>query len=175
MGGGKESSAFAFGSNPASSLSVDFDLDALTVRNRTLLLNLNESAPYNTSLSTWSFCYLINKSEAASNAVDVGVWRLTDNIYHLVNGSLVTLPWSDSYREFYFVCLRHSVSPVKVLEGDVLGAIVTAIPAAFSVVGNDECNQVWISQLPNDSNDVTDTDLTQYPNYRLHLEGLGGM
>lgn len=160
---------FAFGSNP-----VDYDLDDLTLSNRTLLLNLNDSAPYNSSLGMWSFCYFITNSRAVSN-IDVGVWRLVNNIYHLVSGSRTTLPQSDSYREFDFVCLRHSVSPVEVLEGDVLGAIVTAIPAAFSVVGSDEYSQMWISSLQNDSNDVIDTDLTQLLNYRLYLEGLGGI
>lgn len=171
MGRSKES-AYGFGSNPA--LNVGTNLDALTLSSRTLLLNLNESAPYNFSLGTWSFCYFINRSEAALNAIDVGVWRFRNNVYHLVNGSLVTLPWSDSYREFDFVCLRHSVSPVEVWEGDVLGAIVTALPAAFSVLGNDEQSQMWITPLPNDSNDITDMNLTQYPNNRLYLEGLGG-
>lgn len=166
-----EESVFSFGNKPAS---VDFNqADTTLINSRTLLLNLNDSALSNGSLNSWSFCYFVLDSEEGLNHINVGVWRLVnDTYYSLVNGSLVTLPTS---REFDFVCLKLSVSPVEVLEGDVVGAIVTAIPAVFSIVGSDEDSQMWTSPLPNNHDDVISMNLTSIPNCGLYLEGLGGM
>lgn len=168
-----EESVFAFGNKPSS---VDFNgADIPPINSRTLFLNLNDSALSDGYLNLWSFCYFVNLDTKESLNY-VGVWRLvSDTYYSLVNGSLETLPTSQSYREFDFVCLKLSVSPVAVLEGDVVGAIITTTPAVFSIIGSDEDSQMWTSPLPNDRNDVISMNLTFIPNYGLYLEGFGGM
>lgn len=169
-----EETGFFFGRRPASYDSMDYD-ESCRIGNRTLLLNLNDSAQSNGSLGTWSFCYFILNSEDAHD-IYVGVWRLANNTYHLVKESLTLLPKSDSYLKFDFVCLRHSVSPVEVLVGDVVGAIVTAIPATFNVVGcNEENEGLWMSRLPNGHNETSDTNLEFFQSFTLYLAGLKGM
>ena len=173
-----EDDVFAFGSRPAS-VDYDHNTTQTLISSRTLILNLDDFAPRDGYLKSWSFCFFIlNSEEISDDVINVGVWRPMNDTYSLVEGSLSELPMSQYYHGFDFACLKHSVpsDPIKVFEGDVVGAIVTAIPALFSIVGSDKANQIWTCPLPSNNNDVDCINLpTVIPNYGLYLEGLGGM
>lgn len=165
-----------FGNKPTSSLS---NFTTPHPSNRSLLLNRRDSAPCSGSLNAWSFCYSVDIFKEPHN-ISVGVWRLTDtnDTYDLVKGSLISLPQSDAYRRFEFVCLTLNVDPVSVRVGDVVGAIVPAAPTAFNLVGvsaDDGSQELASLPLPGVNSHVSfpEGDLSQLPGYGLYLEGLG--
>jgi hypothetical protein len=164
---------FMLGGKP---VSVEFNPDGIEpfIVGRTVLLNLNDSATSSGSINSWSFCYIILDPDEISDDVYVGVWRPTNNGYSLVTESLTLLPKS-SFRDFDFVCLKHSVSshPIKVLEGDVLGMIVNAVPTVLSALGSDQEGLIWAGSFPQGA--IIVTDLVVIPNYTLYLKGLEGM
>lgn len=165
-----EDDAFSIGSRPAS-VDYNYDTTQTLISSRTLLLNLNDSAISNGSIMSWNFCFFILDSEEMSDeSIHVGIWRLINDTYSLVHGSLTELPMLQSYHGLDFACLKSSVpsGPIKVLEGDVVGAIVTAIPSPFSIVGSDEGSKIWMCPLPIDNHCA---NLTIIPSYGLYLEG----
>ncbi len=122
--------------------------------NTTLLLDLNSPSTCNASINTWSICYVSNNGYFDSSGnISVGVWRRNDStdFYELVNESLSPLPLLQGSLEyqFDFICQRFIVQSFDVMEGDIVGVVITNV-TSVSLLNEDEDGMVCMVSITDD-------------------------